>query len=139
MCRPPRPLAFAPLLVSLLALASVAVGQEPRKGVPKASSGPVADLERFRALEPAERLRAGGIAVRLAEIEAELAEADLKQPPAGQAKRVLELKVERARLRVEQVKDEARGRQTRVEAAERKQRLAAETEAARLRDLEAEL
>jgi RND family efflux transporter MFP subunit len=234
------------LLVTLLAVGSVALGQEPSRGTLKVP-GPAADLERFRALDPAERLRAvealagakdpfktvargdltavilergrldaatvvdlvcqvkargkaaaaatikwvvedwtvvkkgdrlvelddsalreevqvariqaeaavaaataateevrranraGGIAVRLAGIEVELAEADLKQPPAGQTKRVLELKVERAKLRVEQAKDEAHGRQTRAEAHEQKQKASVETAAGRLRDLEAEL
>jgi multidrug efflux pump subunit AcrA (membrane-fusion protein) len=82
--------------------------------------------------------RAGDIAVRLAEIEVELAEADLKEPPTGQAKRVLELKIERAKLRVEQAKDEARERLTRAEATQRERAAAAEAETGRVRELEAQ-
>jgi multidrug efflux pump subunit AcrA (membrane-fusion protein) len=80
--------------------------------------------------------RAGDIAVRLAEIEVELAEADLKEPPVGQSKRVLELKVERARIRVEQAKDEAQVRLTRAEATQRERAAAAAQEVQRVRELE---
>ena len=83
--------------------------------------------------------RAGDVAVRLAEIEVELAEADLKQAPEGQARRVLELKVERAKLRVEQAKDDAHGRLVKAEAEARAQLVAADVEAGRVRELDAEL
>ena len=83
--------------------------------------------------------RAGEVTVRLAQIEVELAEADRKQPPDGANKRVLDLKVERAQLRLEQVKNEVRGRLSKAEAEGRKLAAAAQAEAARVRALEAEL
>jgi RND family efflux transporter MFP subunit len=83
--------------------------------------------------------KAADVAVRLAAIEVELAEADLQEPPAGQARRVLELKVERAKLRLEQAKDAAKGRLAKAEADRQERGAAAETEAGRLRDLQAEL
>src|SRR4051794_39157658 len=58
MCRPPRPRRLAPILLCLLAVGSAVPGQEPGRGLPKGSPGPAADLERFRSLDPAERLRA---------------------------------------------------------------------------------
>src|SRR3954453_8434031 len=57
MCRPARPLPFAAILVCLVAVGSAGLGQEPSRG-PLKVPGPAADLERFRALDPAERLRA---------------------------------------------------------------------------------
>ncbi len=82
--------------------------------------------------------RAGEISVRLAEIEMELAEADLKEPPAGQSKRALELKVERAKLRVEQAKDEALERLARAEVSHRERVAAAEAATGQVRELEAQ-
>jgi HlyD family secretion protein len=92
------------------------------------------------AVEEAERIkRAGEITVRLAQIEVELAEADTKEPPAGANKRVLELKVERAALRLEQVKDDVKGQQAKAIAEVRAKTHAAEVEQMRVRELEAEL
>jgi RND family efflux transporter MFP subunit len=83
--------------------------------------------------------KAGAISVRLAEIEMELAEAELKEPPAGASKRVLELKVERAKLRVEQAKDEAQERLARAEGTQRERLAAAEAVSGQMRELKAEL
>src|SRR5262245_43487397 len=60
MRRPPLSTAFplAPVLAGLLAVGSTGVGQGPVGDAPKGPPGPAADLERFRALDPAERLRA---------------------------------------------------------------------------------
>lgn len=60
MCRPPRVTAFpfAPVFVCLLVVGSTGVGQGPGGRAPTGPPGPTAELERFRALDPAERLRA---------------------------------------------------------------------------------
>jgi HlyD family secretion protein len=92
------------------------------------------------AADDAERgKRADARLIRLAEIDVELAEIDLKQPLAGQNKRALELKVEQAKLRLEQTKEEATGRQARANAEQRERATKAKVEADRLRSLEAEL
>jgi RND family efflux transporter MFP subunit len=83
--------------------------------------------------------RSAETATRLAEIEVELAAAELREAGAGQSKRVLELKVERAKVLLERTKDQVKGQVTRAEADQRARAAATQLEADRYRDLEAEL
>jgi RND family efflux transporter MFP subunit len=83
--------------------------------------------------------REGEIEVRLAAIDVELAQAELKNLPAAQQKEILELKVERAKLGLERAKGRAKGMVVQAEADLRARTAAAELETGRLRELEREL
>ena len=56
MCRPPHlaTASFVAVIACLFTLSPTASGQVPVSG---AQTGPAADLERFRSLDPADRLR----------------------------------------------------------------------------------
>jgi RND family efflux transporter MFP subunit len=99
--------------------------------VVEAEAALTAAAENFRAAR-----RSAEFAVRLAAIEVELAAAELKEAPG---KEIAALKVERAKVLLEQAKDQSKGRVTRAEADERARSAALKLEVERFRELEAEL
>lgn len=76
---------------------------------------------------------------RLAEIDVKLAELQLNDPPAGQTKPMLELKVERAKLLYERTRARGKGQLRQAEAAYRARSAALELETRRFKEKETEL
>jgi HlyD family secretion protein len=81
----------------------------------------------------------GEVEVRLTEIDVKLAAAELKDPPTGKSKDVLELKVDQAKLKVERARARAKAQLVRAEAEQRARAAARDLEARRLSNIEAEL
>lgn len=103
----------------------------------KATQAEAAKIEAANALELAKI--DNEIEVRLAQIEVKLAEQELKDPPPGQKKQVLELKLERARLLYERAAARLKGQLKQVEAEFQARSAASELEQRRLKEKEVEL
>lgn len=99
-----------------------------------------AEAVKVAAVEQARlALHENEIEMKLAEIDVRLATIELKDPPKGQSKEVLELKVEQAKLKLDRARARTRAQQAQAEADLRAKAAVAELETQRLAEAEAQL